>query len=96
MIRRPDGISGSAVRAMPSPLLPPFQDRAGIRRNLSKSGVSTSVGRKRAWLTFGSRGTRSTVGVPGTGVAYSETSRSSRFGVVVVILLGVLLFWLIL
>ena len=31
----------------------------GLRLNMSKSGVSTSVGRKGAWLTFGNKGMRS-------------------------------------
>jgi hypothetical protein len=45
----------------------------GVRLNLSKSGVSTSVGTRGAWLTFGKRGTRATVGIPGTGISYTET-----------------------
>ena len=57
----------------------------GVRLNLSKSGVSTSIGGHGAWLTFGKRGTRATVGIPGTGLSYSTTtsttSSSSRPGV---------------
>lgn len=45
----------------------------GLRLNLSKSGVSASVGARGAWLTFGRRGTRATVGIPGTGISYAET-----------------------
>ena len=45
----------------------------GVRLNLSKSGVSTSIGGHGAWLTFGKRGTRATVGIPGTGLSYSTT-----------------------
>jgi hypothetical protein len=44
----------------------------GVRLNLSKSGVSTSIGTRGAWLTFGKRGTRATVGIPGTGISYTE------------------------
>lgn len=47
----------------------------GVRLNLSKSGVSTSIGRPGAWLTFGKRGTRATIGVPGSGLSYSVTSK---------------------
>ncbi|MBS0374915.1 MAG: DUF4236 domain-containing protein [Proteobacteria bacterium] len=47
----------------------------GVRINLSKSGVSTSVGTRGAWLTFGKRGTRATVGLPGTGISYTMTSK---------------------
>ncbi len=46
---------------------------SGLRLNLSKSGVSTSVGGRGAWLTFGKRGTRATVGLPGTGLSYTTT-----------------------
>ena len=46
----------------------------GVRLNLSKSGVSTSIGGHGAWLTFGKRGTRATVGIPGTGLSYSTTT----------------------
>jgi hypothetical protein len=44
----------------------------GIRINLSKSGVSTSIGRPGATINFSDRGTRTTVGIPGTGISYSE------------------------
>ena len=43
----------------------------GLRINLSRSGVSTSIGRRGAWFTFGPRGTRETIGVPGSGVYYT-------------------------
>jgi hypothetical protein len=46
----------------------------GLRINLSKSGVSTSVGGRGAWFTIGPRGTRSTIGLPGTGLSYTEQS----------------------
>ena len=44
----------------------------GIRLNLSKSGVSTSIGRPGATINIGNRGVRGTVGLPGTGISYSE------------------------
>ena len=44
----------------------------GVRLNLSKSGISTSVGKPGATLNFSSRGTKATVGLPGTGLSYSE------------------------
>ena len=50
----------------------------GIRLNVSKSGVSTSVGKPGATLNFSSRGTRSTVGLPGTGLSYTASSKPSR------------------
>jgi hypothetical protein len=45
----------------------------GVRLNLSKSGISTSIGTRGAWLTFGKRGTRATVGISGTGISYTQT-----------------------
>jgi hypothetical protein len=46
----------------------------GLRLNLSKSGVSASIGTRGAWFTFGRKGTRTTVGLPGTGISYTSTS----------------------
>jgi hypothetical protein len=44
----------------------------GVRLNLTKRGVSSvSVGRRGATLNLSKRGTRATVGLPGTGVSYS-------------------------
>jgi len=68
-----------------------------------KSGVSTSVGRRGLWFTFGPRGTRTTVSLPGSGIRYSEqmwaaqTSRPGRgpslgVAVLVIVVLVVLAF----
>ena len=40
--------------------------------------VSASVGTRGAWFTFGPKGTRTTVGIPGTGISYTTTSPSSH------------------
>jgi hypothetical protein len=45
----------------------------GVRLNLSKSGVSTSVGVRGAHVTLGHGKVRETVGIPGTGLSYTET-----------------------
>lgn len=45
----------------------------GVRLNLSKSSVSTSLGKTGAQLTVG-RQTRATVGLPGTGLSYTATA----------------------
>jgi hypothetical protein len=42
-----------------------------LRLNLSKSGVSISAGKRGAWLTIGRR-SRATVGLPGTGLFWTE------------------------
>jgi hypothetical protein len=44
----------------------------GVRINLSKSGASVSVGRRGAWFTTGPRGQRTTVGLPGTGLFWTQ------------------------
>ena len=50
----------------------------GVRINLSKSGVSASVGRPGASINFSDKGTRGTVSVPGTGISYSNKISSSE------------------
>ncbi len=44
----------------------------GVRINLSKGGVSASVGRPGATINIGRKGVRGTVGLPGSGLSYSE------------------------
>lgn len=44
----------------------------GLRLNVSKSGVSASIGHRGAWYTVGSRGQRVTVGLPGTGLFWTQ------------------------
>lgn len=46
----------------------------GVRLNISKSGVSTSLGGRGATVNIGKNGVRTTVGVPGTGLSWSEYS----------------------
>ena len=49
----------------------------GVRLNASKSGLSMSVGARGAWYTIGSKGRRRiTVGLPGTGISYTQTSHA--------------------
>jgi hypothetical protein len=50
----------------------------GVRLNVSKSGVSTSIGVPGAHVNVGAKGTRTTVGIPGTGISYSEKISSSH------------------
>lgn len=44
----------------------------GIRLNISKSGVSTSIGRRGATVNVSKRGTRVTAGIPGSGLSVSH------------------------
>ena len=43
-----------------------------LRVNLSRNGPSLSIGRCGAWYTIGPRGRRATVGLPGTGLFWTE------------------------
>lgn len=49
----------------------------GVKLNLSKSGLSTSLGGKSLSLNLGKRGTRLTTGIPGTDVSYTSSFSSS-------------------
>jgi Protein of unknown function (DUF4236) len=50
----------------------------GVRLNLSKSGVSASLGRKGFTTNIRpGRATRTTVGMPGTGISYTSTAGST-------------------
>lgn len=49
----------------------------GVRLNLSKSGVSTSFGKRGAQITVG-RQTRATVGIPGSGLSYTATTSAGN------------------
>ena len=44
----------------------------GIRLNVSKSGVSTSLGGRGATVNINSKGVRTTVGIPGSGLSWSK------------------------
>lgn len=45
----------------------------GVRINVGKRGVSTSIGVSGATVNIGKRGVRATVGAPGTGLSYTKT-----------------------
>jgi tetratricopeptide (TPR) repeat protein len=49
----------------------------GVRLNLSKSGVSTSIGRRGATVNVGHGRVKTTVGLPGTGMSYSKSTATS-------------------
>lgn len=63
----------------------------GVKVNLSKTGLSTSVGGKGATLNIGHGKKNVTLGIPGTGLSY-RTQASTQLviaAVVVVILVGI-------
>jgi hypothetical protein len=51
---------------------------SGIRLNVSKSGVSASIGRRGATINISDKGAKATVGIPGTGISYSENLSSAK------------------
>lgn len=50
----------------------------GVRFNISKSGVSTSIGPRGSSISFGKRGTYANLGIPGTGISYRKRIDKSR------------------
>jgi hypothetical protein len=50
----------------------------GIRLNISRSGVSASVGVRGAHVTVGHGKVRETVGLPGTGISYTHVEGLER------------------
>ena len=48
----------------------------GVKINLSKSGISTSLGVKGATVNLSKRGTRVTTGISGTGISSSKLYKS--------------------
>lgn len=48
----------------------------GVRLNISKGGVSTSVGVRGARATLGRGGRRVTVGLPGTGISHTTVAKA--------------------
>lgn len=50
----------------------------GAKLNLSKSGISFTVGKRGKSVSFSNRGVRTTVGLPGTGMSYTSTSSTHK------------------
>ena len=44
----------------------------GVKINLSKSGISTSIGKAGATVNIGKKGIKTTEGIPGTGISFSQ------------------------
>jgi len=47
----------------------------GLSLNISKSGISTSIGGRGATFNISKHGTRTTVGLPGTGLSYRSPTQ---------------------
>ncbi|WP_353218518.1 DUF4236 domain-containing protein [Pseudomonas asiatica] len=52
-----------------------FKIAPGLRINVSKGGISTSIGGKGVTANIGKRGTRVTTSIPGTGLSASKLYR---------------------
>ena len=70
----------------------------GITVNVSKSGLSTSVGTRGARVTMGHGKRRTTVGLPGTGLSHTSITSAAEPGAassasraVVLIVIGAIL-----
>jgi len=64
-----------------------FSILPGVRINLSKSGLSTSVGPRGADVNIGRHGVTTNAGIPGTGLSYRQKmgSRGSKLGIIALI-----------
>lgn len=49
----------------------------GLHVNVSKSGVSTSIGKPGATVNIGKKGVKAAVGIPGSGLSYSQNLTGS-------------------
>lgn len=79
-----------------------FKVAPGVRLNISKSGLSTSIGGKGITANLSKKGTRVTTGIPGSGLSASklyvskqrqqpEEASSSATGWVMLILLALVI-----
>jgi hypothetical protein len=50
----------------------------GLRLNISKRGISSSIGRPGATLNISKRGIRPTVGLPGTGLSFTPSQSNAQ------------------
>jgi hypothetical protein len=55
-----------------------FKIFPGVRVNLSRSGVSTSIGTKGAHVTLGDGKIRETLSLPGSGLSYTHVEGSHQ------------------
>mgnify|MGYP000849681017 FL=1 len=52
----------------------------GLRLNLSRSGISATVGPRGAHLTMGNAAPSVSVGIPGTGISYRQSFKDCESG----------------
>lgn len=81
-----------------------FKIIPGVKLNVSKKGLSSiSLGGKGVSMNFGKKGRRTTVGIPGTGMSYTSSSRHRRTrkkssggcgGLILLIIIVMVVVWL--
>lgn len=64
-----------------------FSVLPGVRINVSKSGLSASVGPRGADVNIGRHGVTTNAGIPGTGLSYRQKmgSRGSKLGIIALV-----------
>jgi hypothetical protein len=72
--------TGTKARAMSLRIWKRINLIPGVRANISKRGLSLSLGHRGFWYTLGSHGHRVTAGIPGTGIYWTEQTRLSPNG----------------
>jgi hypothetical protein len=55
-----------------------FKIAPGVKLNLSKSGLSTSIGGRGHTVNVGKKGVKATVGIPGSGLSYSKSINAPK------------------
>jgi hypothetical protein len=74
-----------------------FKIAPGVHVNLSKGGISTSIGGPGASVNIRGDNVRQTVGLPGTGLSYAQQQRLPGAGgkaILVLVAVAVLFLWL--
>lgn len=69
----------------------------GVHLNISKTGISTSLGPRGATVNVRGQRVRSSVGIPGSGLSYTEETTGSALPAIIKIALILLVigYWLL-
>jgi Protein of unknown function (DUF4236) len=67
----------------------------GVKLNVSKTGVSTSLGGHGATMNIGTRNRTATIGIPGTGLSYRAPLSGTIIGLIAIAAALVAIAWLL-
>ena len=67
----------------------------GVKLNVSKTGVSTSLGGHGATMNIGTRSRTATIGIPGTGLSYRAPLSGTIIGLIAIAAALVAVAWLL-